>query len=145
MNNITVAGTLGRDIEIRTMPNGDPVGNFSVADSQGKDKPTIWWNVQLFGKRAQALAPYLLKGQQVAVSGSITEREWTNKEGVKQKTMEIRAADIALQGGKRGGADDGGQALYQAPRPAQQQYGKPAPQQQPAASGFNTDDSDIPF
>ena len=45
MNNITITGTLGRDMEQRAMPNGDPVGNFSVADSQGRDKPTIWWNV----------------------------------------------------------------------------------------------------
>ena len=42
MNSITVAGNLGKDMEIRTMPNGDPVGSFSVADSQGRGKPSIW-------------------------------------------------------------------------------------------------------
>lgn len=101
MNNITITGSLGRDIELRSMPNGDRVGSFSVADSQGRDKPTIWWNCQLFGKRAESLAQYLTKGQQVTVAGSIAEREWTDREGNKRKQMEIRVSDLALQGGKR--------------------------------------------
>ncbi len=100
MNNITVAGPLGRDAELRTLSNGDQVANFSVADSQGKEKPTIWWNCQLFGKRAQSLAPYLMKGQQVAVSGNLTEREWKDKEGNPRKSLELRVNDVALQGGK---------------------------------------------
>lgn len=131
MNNITVAGQLGKDAEIRFMPNGDPVTSFSVADSQGKDKPTIWWNAQLFGKRAESLAPYLTKGQAVTVSGTVTEREWTDKEGGKRKSMEIRVADVALQGGKRDAA----------PAPARQ-----APAKQAAApSGFDDMDDTIPF
>lgn len=131
MNVITITGSLGRDMEQRTMPNGDPVGNFSVADSQGRDKPTIWWNCQLFGKRVSALTPYLIKGQQVTVAGNVTEREWTDKEGNKRKQLEIRVSDLALQGSKREGAT-----------PTQQ----PAPAA-PASSGFDgmDDGSDIPF
>lgn len=128
MNVITITGTIGRDMEQRAMPNGDPVGNFSVADSQGRDKPTIWWSCQLYGKRVNALAPYLLKGQQVTVAGNITEREWTDKEGNKRKTMEIRVNDLALQGGKR--------EQSHAPQPAQ------APR--PAAPAFADDFDDLP-
>ncbi len=101
MNNITVAGQLGKDCETRFLPNGDAVASFSVADSQGKDKHTIWWNCSLFGKRGESLAQYLTKGQAVTVSGTISEREWTDKEGNKRKSMDIRVADVALQGGKR--------------------------------------------
>lgn len=119
MNNITVAGPLGRDAEVRSLNNGDQVANFSVADGQGKDKLTIWWNCQLFGKRAQSLAPYLLKGQQVAVSGQITEREWRDKDGNMRKSMELRVNDVALQGGKSHGS--------------------------PAARPAEDDDSSIPF
>ena len=79
MNQITVAGTLGRDAEVRYLNNGDAVCNFSVADSQGREKPTIWWNCTLYGKRAEALSQYLSKGQQVTVVGHITEREFTDK------------------------------------------------------------------
>ena len=133
MNVITIAGPLGRDAEIRYLPNGDPVASFSVADSQGMEKPTIWWRCSLFGRRAESLAPYLTKGQQVTVSGSITEREYTDKDGNKRQAQEIRVNDVALQGGKREGA---------APAPAQRQA--PA---KPAPSGFDDmDDPDsIPF
>lgn len=132
MNSIIVAGNLGKDMEIRTMPNGDPVGSFSVADSQGRNKPSIWWNCQLFGKRATALQPYLMKGQQVTVCGSATEREWTDKDGQKRKSMDIRVQEIALQGGKR----------EQQSAPAER-----APQRHaPVGSGFDDPDlDDVPF
>lgn len=101
MNNITVAGTLGRDAEVRYMANGDAIASFSVADSQGKEKPTIWWNCSLFGKRAESLAQYLVKGGAVTVSGNVTEREWVDKDGQKRKSMDIRVGDLALQGGRK--------------------------------------------
>ena len=149
MNVITITGSLGRDMEQRTMPNGDPVGNFSVADSQGRDKPTIWWNCQLFGKRVSALAPYLLKGQQVTVAGTVTEREWTDKEGGKRKQMEIRVSDLALQGGKREQAADPAPRAAPAPRPAPAPSGDDGagspPAGHPASSGFDHMDDDIPF
>ena len=129
MNSICITGTLGRDLELRKMPNGDSVGSFSVADSQGRDKPTIWWNCQLFGKRADSLAQYLTKGQKVTVVGNLTEREWTDKDGNKRKQMDVRVNDIALQGGKREGA-------------------APAPPDKPATSfagSFHNDEDPIPF
>ena len=133
MNIITITGNVGKDIEIRSMANGDPVGAFSVADSQGKDKPTIWWHCDLWGKRATALQQYIVKGQQVTVAGNVTEREWTDKEGQTRKTMSIRVIDIALQGGKREGS-----------APARQTESKQRPAQQ-QASGFEGMDDDIPF
>lgn len=133
MNNITIAGQLGKDAEVRYLPNGDAVSSFSVADSQGKDKPTIWWRCSLFGKRAESLAPYLMKGQSVTVSGTVTEREYTDKDGTQKKAMEVRVQDVALQGGKREGA-----APARAPAPAPAQSRAPA-------GGFDDMDDDIPF
>ena len=127
MNNITVAGTLGKDAEIKYMPNGDPVASFSVADQQGKDKPTIWWACQLFGKRATSLAPYLLKGGAVTVSGNVSEREWQDKEGQKRYSLEVRVNELTLLGGK----------TYESSQ-APQQQAKPKP------SMDDLDDS-IPF
>jgi single-strand DNA-binding protein len=101
MNSITIAGGLGRDAELKFLNNGDPICNFSVADSQGRDKPTIWWNCTLYGKRAEALSQYLTKGQSVTVVGSVTEREWQDKEGNKRKSMDVRVSEIALQGGRK--------------------------------------------
>lgn len=106
MNSITIAGPLGRDAEVRYLNSGDPVCSFSVADSAGRDKPTIWWNCSLFGKRAEALSQYLTKGQSVTVVGSITEREFTDKNGNHRKSMEVRVSEIALQGGKKESQDE---------------------------------------
>ena len=136
MNIITIAGQLGRDAEQRYLPDGSAVASFSVADSQGRDKPTIWWNCSIFGKRAESLAQYLLKGQAVTVSGTITEREY-EKDGVKRKSIDVRVNDVALQGGKREAeqprqapSHDAAKARQLAPRPA---------------SGFDDMDDDIPF
>ena len=131
MNSISIAGQLGKDAEQRFLPNGDAVASFSVADSQGKDKPAIWWNCSLFGKRAEAIAQYLTKGQSVTVSGNVTQREYNDKDGNKRTAMDVRVNDIALQGGKRD----------EAPRqaaPAQRQAAQPS-------SGFDDMDDDIPF
>lgn len=127
MNSITIAGGLGRDAEIKYLNNGDPICSFSVADSQGRDKPTIWWNCSLFGKRAEALAQYLTKGQSVTVVGSVTEREWQDKEGNKRKSMDVRVSEISLQGGRK----DAEPQERAAPKPA------------PAQDSFDSDE--IPF
>ena len=136
MNNITVAGQLGKDAELRTTPNGDPVLNFSIADSQGQEKPTLWWNCQIWGKRATSLAPHMLKAQSVTITGSVTEREYTDKDGNKRKSMDIRVNDVALQGGRKEESAP--------PQRTQSQPQRTAPAKRPA-SGFDDMDDDIPF
>ena len=129
MNVITIAGGLGRDAELKYLNNGDPICNFSVADSQGRDKGTIWWNCTLFGKRAEALSQYLTKGQSVTVVGTITEREWTDKTDTKRKSMDVRVSEIALQGGRKDAEPQ--EERRQAPKPA------------PVQDSFDSDE--IPF
>lgn len=137
MNSITIAGNVARDMELKLVGK-DTVGTFAVADNQGKDRPAIFWNCNLWGSRASSLEPYITKGQPVTITGTITEREW-DKDGVKRKAMDVRVNDVALQGGKR---DDSGA-----------QNAKPAPQRQqpraqaPAGGGgaFSDFEDDIPF
>lgn len=135
MNSITIAGQLGKDAEQRFLPNGDAVVSFSVADSQGRDKPTIWWNCAIFGKRADALREYLVKGQAVTVVGNVTQREYTDKDGNKRTSMDVRVNDLALQGGKR----------EQHEAPAKPAATRTAPKPVAASSGFADMDDDIPF
>lgn len=128
MNTLIIAGTLTRDAEVKYLPNGDPIANFSVADNQGgRDKPAIFWNCGLYGKRAESLSQYLTKGQAVTVTGSVSEREWTSKDGEKRKSMDVRVNDIALQGGRK----DAEPQERAAPKPA------------PAQDSFDSDE--IPF
>ena len=105
MNNITICGILGQDIKITNMKNGHSVGIFFVADSQGKDKKPIWWNCSLFGKFLASISPYLTKGQLVTVSGEINEKDWTDKDGIERKQMNIIVRNVALQGGKKEATD----------------------------------------
>jgi single-strand DNA-binding protein len=128
MNSITVAGTLGKDAEVKYLASGDAICNFSVADSMGRDKGTIWWNCSLYGKRADSLSQYLLKGQAVTVTGTVSEREWTDKSDTKRKSMDVRVSDVALQGGRRD---------------AEPQEERAAPKAAPRQADF--DDSEIPF
>lgn len=132
MNNITIAGQLGKDSELKQVGQ-DQVLSFSVADSQGREKPTIWWNCQLWGKRATSLQQYLTKGQAVTVSGSVSQRTYTDKNGQERVSQDVRVQDVALQGGKRDESP-------RAPQPAPRQQAKPQ------GSGFDDfPDSDVPF
>lgn len=124
MNVICFAGKVGRDAETKYLPDGTAVCNFSVADDQGHNKPAIWWRCQLFGKRAESLAQYLVKGQSVTISGQVTEREY-QKDGATVRTQDIRVSDVALQGGSK--QESGKTQVYQ------------------GGTGLPDDNSDIPF
>jgi len=115
MNNITIAGRLGRDAETRFTPNGKSVTSFSVADDQGKEKEAIWWRCQMWGERGEKLAQYLTKGSSVTVSGNVSEREHEGK-----KYYDVRVIDVALQGGRQ-------DAESRSPAPAPQQRREPPP------------------
>ena len=132
MNNWNFTGNLGRDCEQRFTPGGDPVVSFSVGvqSGYGEKKQTTWANCQMWGKRGEAVAPYLTKGQQVGISGEMQLREWTDKEGAKRLSLDVRVNDLTLLGGKREG-----QANAKPEKPA-----KPA-----AGGGFDDMESDIPF
>ncbi len=101
-NRIQINGYLGRDIENRSLPNGTTVGTFSVATSEkvkGEDL-TTWFRVSLFGKQAETLAPYLLKGQQVDILGRLRQSEYTDKDGNQRTSLEVFANDVQLIGKK---------------------------------------------
>ena len=132
MNNWNFTGRLGKDVETRYLPNGDAVANFTVAVDFGfgDKKGTIWARCSMFGKRAESVSPYLMKGQQVAISGELSEHKWTDKEGVERTTQEVRVSELTLVGGK-----------------SEAQPSKPAPNGAPAKAKSKLDDFDdsIPF
>ena len=152
MNNITITGNIGKEAVRRSLQDGTSVVSFSVADNQGKDKPAIWWNCSLFGKRADALQQYLTKGQQVTVIGTVSELEYTDKDGQQRKSMDVRVSDIALQGGRQDGAAPAPQRPPAPPRAATQQDGRDGGYSnthsvppQCAASGFDDMDDVVPL
>lgn len=133
MNVWNFVGNLGKDAETRYLQSGDPVVSFSVGVKSGYgDKATTTWaRCSMFGKRGESVAPYLVKGQQVAISGEASLREYTDKQGQSRASLEVRVNDLTLVGKKPEG--------QQAAQPRQQ---APAPQQ---SGGFSDMDDDIPF
>ena len=125
MNSITVSGTVG-NAELKYLQSGDPVLAFSVADGQGKDKPTLWWSCNLYGKRAESLANYVQKGGKVTVVGTVSEDQYTDKNGNDKKAMKVRVSDIALQGGKEH-AEEQPRRAAPAPAPANDDGGDDIP------------------
>ena len=133
---------LGRDAEIRTTSQGESVATLALAFSYGRKgsdgkRPTQWVDAALWGKRAEALAPYLLKGGLVSVSLEDVHIEtFTSQKGDGHK-LAGRVIDVELAGG---GERTAAPAPRQAPAP------RPAPAAAPMGSGFeDMDDDSIPF
>ena len=103
MNILCFTGRIGKDCESRFTSSGDAVVSFTAAmdSGYGDKKVTTWLNCSMWGKRGESVAPYLLKGTQIAVSGELTNREYTDKEGNKRYSLDVRVNDLTLIGGKQ--------------------------------------------
>ena len=100
MNNWNFTGNLGQNAETRYTPDGTAIVSFSVAvkSGYGDKEKTTWARCAMFGRRGEAVAQYLTKGQLVAVSGEVTLRDWTDRDGVKRASLEVRVNDLTLLG-----------------------------------------------
>ncbi len=107
LNKVLLIGHLGRDPEVRYLPKGQAVANFTMAtnevwtDREGKQQErTEWHRIVAFGKLAEFCSEYLSKGKQVYVEGRLQTRDWTDQNGQKRFTTEIIARTIILLGSK---------------------------------------------
>jgi single-strand DNA-binding protein len=140
VNKTIIVGNLGRDPELRYMPNGEALCNIAVATTETwKDKntgekkeQTEWHRVTMYRKLAEIAGQYLKKGSSVYLEGKLQTRKWTDKEGVERYTTEIIADTMQMLGG--GPASQGQQEPKQANKPAQK-----------LSTPDNFQDSDIPF
>lgn len=129
MNNWNITGNLGKDAEVKSLPSGTSVCEFSVAvkSGYGAKEKTNWANCVIFGKKAEGGLPaYLKKGTQVAISGELELQEWDGANGKGSKLVVV-VGELDLIGGT--GSNTSAPAQQQAPQ-QQQQYQQQAPQQQ---------------
>ena len=110
VNKVILIGNLGKDPEMRYMPSGDAIANFSIAttdswkDKSGeKQEKTEWHRISMFGRLAEIAGEYLKKGSQVYIEGRLQTRKWQNKEGQDQYTTEIVANEMKMLGSRSGG------------------------------------------
>ena len=116
VNRVILVGNLGRDPELRYIPSGQAVANFTLAtndrwrDKEGNNQErTEWHRIVVWGKSAENCAQYLQKGRSVYIEGRLQTREWEDKDGNKRQTTETIAQTVQFLGG-RGGAGGGGGA-----------------------------------
>ena len=131
INTTVMQGRLGKDPELRYLPNNTPVCGFSIAHTKrykdqqgGKQEKTSWFDVEVFGKSAESCSQYLEKGQQATVQGELVQDQWQNKEGQNRSKVKIKAFQVSF-GPKAGGGSQG--------------------QQQGGAQSAPVDGDDIPF
>ncbi len=116
VNKVIIVGNLGRDAEIRRTQGGTAVSTLSLATTESwtdkssgeRQERTEWHRVVLWGKTAESLEPYLLKGRQVYVEGKLQTRKWQDRDGNEKYTTEIRSDRIVLLGGRGGGGGSEG-------------------------------------
>ena len=147
MPQLTDIGRIGRDTEVRFTPGGDAVANLAIACEYGRKgqdgkRPTQWVDATLWGKQAEAMAPYLVKGQQVYFTIDDAHIE-TYKKSDGTDGVKLTGKVIII---KFAGAPPGSEARKpQAQRPAPQQRQAPQQQAQQPASDFDSFDDDLPF
>jgi len=100
MNVLNAIGNIGKDCEVRHTSNGDVVAQFSFAltSGYGDKQITTWINCNLWGKRAETLAPILLKGIKIGITGELTNRPYIAKDGAEKYSLEVRVNDVTLLG-----------------------------------------------
>jgi single-strand DNA-binding protein len=90
MNVLYFTGNVGGDAEVRSVAS-DKVCNFNVAVKQGygRDAPTAWYRVEVWGKRGEGLAPHVKKGGKVAVCGELIIDEYQGKPQYRVRAYEV--------------------------------------------------------
>jgi len=135
LNKVILIGNVGRDPEVRTLPGGERVVNFSLATNESwKDKNTgerknkaEWHNITVWNEHiGKVIEQYVRKGDQIYLEGQIQARKYTDKDGNERTAVDIVVqkfrGELVLLGGKdRGGDTDGGQEKNRDARPYRDQ------------------------
>lgn len=148
VNKVIIIGNLGRDPEIRTIPNGEKVANFSVACSESwkdksgqKQESTEWVNCVAWRGLAELIEKYVKKGDKIYVEGKLQTRTYEDKNGGgKRYATEVIVKELTFLGGKSESGHGGGHAASASGATGFDDFG-PAGSVSPASA----DDNDLPF
>lgn len=158
VNKVILIGTLGRDPEVRYMPNGNPVANLTLATDESyndkqtgqKVEQTEWHRLVVYGKLAEICQQYLHKGSKAYFEGRLKTREW-EKDGIKRYTTEIVVTDMTMLDSRQSNDRQMNQPAQPAQgahtqQPAGQSGQQYSPSSAPAPSNaFDEYDDDVPF
>jgi single-strand DNA-binding protein len=106
-NKVQLIGNLGNNPEVKALESGRKLAKFSLATSEtyktkagDKVKETQWYNLVVFGKIASVAEKYLKKGSRVAIEGKLTNRNYTDKNGVIRFVTEVQVNELLMLGSK---------------------------------------------
>lgn len=104
-NKVQLIGNLGNDPEMVTLENGNKLAKFSIATNETykntsgeKVTDTQWHNIVAWGKTAEIVEKYLVKGKEVAVEGKLVNRSYETKEGEKRYITEVKCNELLMLG-----------------------------------------------
>ena len=134
LNKVILIGNLGRDPEVRYMPNGEAVCNFSIATSETwndrqtgqRQERTEWHNITLYRRMAEVAGQYLKKGSLVYIEGRIQSRKYTGKDGIERTAYEIIGNEMKMLGGKAEGSSESANTAEPPAPPSRQASAAPA-------------------
>lgn len=102
-NRVQLIGNVGNDPEIKTLENGKKLAHLTVAtndrytnDKGEKVEQTEWHRVTAWGKTAEIIEKYVVKGKEVAIDGKLTHRSYDDKNGEKKYITEVVVNEILL-------------------------------------------------
>ncbi|MDM1246193.1 single-stranded DNA-binding protein [Acinetobacter sichuanensis] len=125
VNKVILVGTLGRDPETKTFPNGGSLTQFSIATSESwtdkntgeRKEQTEWHRIVLHNRLGEIAQQYLRKGSKVYIEGSLRTRQWTDQNGQERYTTEIRGEQMQmLDSNRQQGGEGGENGGYNQPR-----------------------------
>ena len=135
LNKVILIGRLGRDPEVRYIPNGDAVANFSIAtDEQWKDRDgnrqtrTEWHSITIYRKLGEIAGQYLRKGSLVYIEGRIQSRKYTGKDGIERTAYDIIGNEMKMLGGNSNTLDSQPQEAAEPPKKQAQASRQATPQ-----------------
>ena len=141
LNKVILIGRLGKDPEVRYMPNGEAVCNFSVATSESwkdqngqRQERTEWHNITMYRKLAEIAGQYLKKGSQVYLEGRIQSRKYQGKDGIERTAYDIIANEMKMLGSNEAPMQPAPTVNQEPPAPPAARNAAPA-----------ADDGEIPF
>jgi single-strand DNA-binding protein len=146
INHVVLVGRLTRNAELKYTNNGSAVSKFGIAINQRKKKDDQWvdeahfFDIVLWGKTAESLNQYLVKGKQVGIEGQLRQDRW-EQDGQARSKVEIVATNVMLLGSGSGSGGGGGRQAGPAPeaKAGGAEMGEPSA---PAPDNF---EDDIPF
>ncbi len=153
LNKVMLIGNLGKDPEVRAIPSGVKVANFSIATSENytdrngqKVEKTEWHNIVMWRGLAEVAEKYLRKGSQVFVEGRLQTRSWDDQNGQRKYMTEVVVDNMVMLGRPRGeSGGEGGSESYSRRPPQADAPSAYRPENALAGSNPPPPEDDLPF